>query len=188
MKFIIKNNVEKEYIINKSKFIVILRRFDDLNEFENLINAIKEEWKNATHYCYAYILNNHEKCSDDKEPSGTAGLPILNVLKKNKLDNILCVVVRYFGGIKLGSGGLIRAYSNTVSDTINNIKIIEKINYTDLTISFDYSKIKDVEHILEDCIIVNKSFNNNVVYKVKIDENMYNEIRKKLDNVKIKNM
>lgn len=185
MKYIINKNVNREYIINKSKFIVCLRVIDNKADIEVLLSKIKNEYKNATHYCYAYIVDSFEKCSDDKEPSGTAGLPILNILKKNNLTNILCVVVRYFGGIKLGAGGLVRAYSNTVSDTINEIEIIEQINYKNIKISFNYDKLKDIEYILKDCIITSKDFKDNIVFEVKINEILYEDIFNMLKNMNI---
>ena len=105
----IQKEITSEIIINKSRFITILTNINDIDKVKEKLEEIKKKYKDATHYCYAYIINNHEKCSDNGEPSGTAGMPILNVLKQNDLTNILCVVIRYFGGIKLGAGGLIRA-------------------------------------------------------------------------------
>ena len=105
-----KNTIE----IKKSKFITILYRINNVEEVNTILYKVSSKYSDATHVCYAYILNNIEKCSDNGEPSGTAGLPILNVLKKKNLTNILAIVIRYFGGIKLGAGGLVRAYSNSI--------------------------------------------------------------------------
>ena len=96
----IKNNIQNEIIIKNSKFICYLYKIKDINEINSILHNIKEEHINATHHCYAYILNNTQKSSDDGEPTGTAGIPILKVLEKNNLSNILAIVVRYFGGIK----------------------------------------------------------------------------------------
>ena len=115
----IKEEITNEIIINKSRFITVLTNINDIDKVKEKLENIKKTYKDATHYCFAYIINNHEKCSDDGEPSGTAGMPILNVLKQNNLTNILCVVIRYFGGIKLGAGGLIRAYSTSASEALN---------------------------------------------------------------------
>ena len=115
-------------IINKSKFIALIYYIDNINEINNLLDKVKKEYKDATHYCYAYILDNSEKANDDGEPTGTAGLPILNVLKKENLNHVLCIVVRYFGGIKLGAGGLIRAYSNATKEVIITKKYNEAEN------------------------------------------------------------
>ena len=190
MKNVIKKNYDYEYIINKSKFIVCLRLIYNKEEINDLISDIKNKYRDATHYCYAYIIDNIEKCSDDKEPSGTAGVPILNALKRNHLTNVLCVVVRYFGGIKLGTGGLLRAYSNSVNETIKKIGTKEKIEYLDLKIIFDYTKLKDVEYILSKCEILKKDFEDKITFEFKINKNEYDDILKKLNNLNIiiKNM
>ena len=152
-------------IINKSKFIALTYHIDNIDEINNLLDKVKKEYKDATHYCYAYILDNSEKANDDGEPSGTAGLPILNVLKKENLNHVLCIVVRYFGGIKLGAGGLIRAYSNATKEVI----ITKKFNEGYLIkIDIDYSNIKQIEYQLINSTIVEKNFNENPYYIVKI--------------------
>ena len=124
--YIIDKNIENEIIIKKSKFITKLYYIDDENEVKDIINSLKKEYKKSTHICYAYIVNRKEKAVDDGEPSHTAGKPILNVLQKKNVTNILCVVIRYFGGIKLGAGGLVRAYTKSASDAFKLINLIEK--------------------------------------------------------------
>ena len=109
-----------EIIINKSRFICLTCNIADVNEVNKKLEEIKNKYKDATHYCYAYIIGGMEKANDDGEPSGTAGVPILNVLQKEGLKNVLCVVVRYFGGIKLGAGGLTRAYTKAASGVLNS--------------------------------------------------------------------
>ncbi len=104
--------------IKKSKFIGYTYFCEDVEKANHYLKELKLEHKKATHVCYAYIINSSEKASDDGEPQGTAGMPILDVIKKQKLENVLVAVVRYFGGIKLGAGGLVRAYSDTASQTI----------------------------------------------------------------------
>ena len=104
----------EEIVINKSRFIAYKFDLVSLADVQTYLTQLKKEHKKATHICYAYVFNigaNCEKCSDDKEPSGTAGYPILNVIKKKNLTNTLIAVVRYFGGVKLGAGGLVRAYT-----------------------------------------------------------------------------
>ena len=120
----IKNNTQNEIIIKNSKFICYQYKVKDLDEIYNILNNIKEEHKDATHHCYAYILDNIKKSSDDGEPSRTAGFPILKVLENNNLNNILAIVIRYFGGIKLGAGGLVRAYTKSVTNTLTEDNII----------------------------------------------------------------
>ena len=110
-----------ELIINKSKFIAYKFTLNSLEEVKSILTNLKNEHKKATHICYAYIYNRDivsEKCSDDGEPGGTAGYPILNVLKKKNLENIMVAVVRYFGGVKLGAGGLVSAYTKACSEVI----------------------------------------------------------------------
>ena len=123
----IKNNIENTTIIKKSKFITKLYKIDNIDEIKDILDELNKKYNDSTHICYAYIIDGKEKCSDNGEPSGTAGMPILNVLKKNNLDHILAVVIRYFGGIKLGAGGLTRAYSNSVIEAISKDNIIELV-------------------------------------------------------------
>lgn len=123
--------IEKEctniYVINKSKFISFAYPVDCEEECKNLISLCKSKYKDATHVCYAYLLASPrvEKCSDDGEPSGTAGKPILELIKKKKIQNILIIVVRYFGGKKLGAGGLIRAYTTSANLVLDNVINVE---------------------------------------------------------------
>lgn len=106
------------YEISKSKFYSYFYEVHSLDEIEKIFDDLKSEHKRARHFCYAYILDDNgtkEKYSDDKEPKNTAGAPIMNVLKRKKLRDVLIVVVRYFGGTKLGAGGLVRAYTKATS-------------------------------------------------------------------------
>lgn len=104
--------------VKKSKFIALYYETNSVDEVTNIIQELKQEHRKAKHFPYAYKTNNNIKKSDDKEPSGTAGMPILNIIEKNNLNNCLIVVIRYFGGIKLGAGGLLRAYSNAAKEVI----------------------------------------------------------------------
>jgi len=107
--------------IKKSKFMALYYEIKQLEDINLILDDLKKEHKKAKHFPYAYKVKNNIKKSDDKEPSGTAGMPILNIIEKNNLDNILIVVIRYFGGIKLGAGGLLRAYSNAAKETLKII-------------------------------------------------------------------
>lgn len=104
--------------IKKSKFIGYYYEVTSVEEVNTILDNLRKEHKKAKHFPYAYKINGQIKKSDDKEPSGTAGMPILNIIDRNNLNYALIVVVRYFGGIKLGAGGLLRAYSNTAKETI----------------------------------------------------------------------
>ena len=172
MKYEIDKNVSNEYIINKSRFICLLYKIYDVNDVTTIFDEVKKEYKGATHYCYAYIVDNKEKCSDDGEPGGTAGLPILNVLKKNNLTNILCIVVRYFGGIKLGAGGLVRAYSTSVSEALKLVSIKEYVKFETIVVITNYENIKDLEYLLREYEIIEKKFEEDIhfIVKIPIDE------------------
>lgn len=158
--------------INKSKFYCELIPINSLDEIDNIINNVKKEYKDATHYCYAYIFDNTKRFSDDGEPGGTAGMPILNVLEQNNLDHVIAIVIRYFGGIKLGAGGLVRAYTNSVCESINNSKIIELIKGKKISIEFTYDNIKQIDYLLKDANVIGKEFNSNVTYIFNIQDNI----------------
>lgn len=178
----VKENIENEIIINKSRFITLLIKINNLDEIEKNLKEIKKKYKDATHYCYAYIIGNKEKCSDNGEPSGTAGMPILNVLKQNDLTNILCVVIRYFGGIKLGAGGLIRAYSTSASEAVNKTNIVNLIKGYKIVIEFNYDNIKQINYLLKD-IQIKKEYGNTITYTFYIKEDSLNKIENELSKI-----
>lgn len=185
----IKNNIDNTIIIKKSKFITKLYKINNLDEINKIINELKINYKDATHICYAYIINGVEKCIDDGEPSGTAGIPILNVLKKNNLNYIIALVIRYFGGIKLGTGGLLRAYSNSIIETLKLVDIVELIEGYNITIAFNYDNIKYIDNLLKNIEIIDKQYDNLIKYNFNIEKNMYNTIKRllveKCDNINI---
>ncbi len=168
------------YEIQKSKFITTLFRIDSLEDVKQYLKEVKEEYPDATHHCYAYILDGKERCSDDGEPSGTAGIPILNVLKQQNLDHILCVVTRYFGGIKLGASGLVRAYSKSVSEALENCLIVALDPGYEMTITFPYSVIKNVDFLLKNYEIQSKDFQKDVTYQFSISKKEYPILLEKL--------
>ena len=146
----IKDNIENTIEIKKSKFITKLYRVNNIEEINTILNSVSNEYRDANHVCYGYIINGLEKCSDNGEPSGTAGLPILNVLKKKNLTNILAIVIRYFGGIKLGAGGLVRAYSNSAIEALKLTSNIELVEGYLIELEFSYDQVKLVDYILND--------------------------------------
>ncbi len=167
----IKDNIENTIIIKKSKFITKLFKVNSVEEANNILIKLKQDYKDSTHICYAYIIDNKEKCFDDKEPSGTAGMPILNILKKNNLTQILAVVIRYFGGIKLGAGGLTRTYSNSIIEALKLTDIIElQIGYL-VSIEFNYDNVKLIDYMLNDKKIIEKLYNDNIIYKFYLNQN-----------------
>lgn len=150
---------EDELIIQKSRFIGYVRRVESEEEAQQFIQEIKKLHYNATHNCSAYIIGENDeiqKANDDGEPSGTAGIPILEVIKKLHLKDTAVVVTRYFGGIKLGAGGLIRAYGRTTSKAIQTTGIVKRQLMQGVSITVDYTllgrlenDIRQSDHILE---------------------------------------
>lgn len=114
----IEHNSQILEVINKSKFLAYSFCVNTDSDILNALEYLNKNHPDATHICYAYKLGGKEKCSDDGEPQGTAGKPILDVIKKSNFNNVLVAVVRYFGGVKLGAGGLLRAYSNSASKVL----------------------------------------------------------------------
>jgi uncharacterized YigZ family protein len=161
--YTIKSNIENTIIIKNSKFITLLIPIEDLSSINNLIATVKLNYPKATHYCYAYIIDNLKHTSDDNEPSGTAGLPLLNVLEKHNLTNILCIVVRYFGGIKLGRNGLVRAYTKSLTECLNKATILKLVTGYEISLTIPYSKQKDLDYLLKD-YKVTKSYQNDISY------------------------
>ena len=176
MKSIISKEIY-EVTIKNSKFIGVIIPIESINDVKDNLNIIKDEYKNATHYCYAFKLINDKGFSDDREPNKTAGIPILNVIEGNDLVNVLVVVIRYFGGIKLGPGGLIRAYSNTTKEVINKSTIVDLINGFYLSITFPYSLEKEINYILRNSLIKDKIYKEDCTYIIEVTKDV-------LDNLK----
>lgn len=165
-----------EITIKNSKFIGIAIPIKSKEEIKENINILKEKYKNATHYCYAFNFINDKGFSDDGEPNKTAGIPILTVIEGEDLINILVVVIRYFGGIKLGPGGLIRAYSNAAKGAINKSKKIDLINGFEVSITFDYTNEKEVNYLLKNSIIKNKEYTDNCTYIIETTKDILDNI------------
>lgn len=138
-----------KWIIKKSEFICTLIPCNDEEKVEQIIHIYQDKYHDANHNCIAYIVGNKKKANDNGEPSGTAGLPMLDVLEKNGLTNIIAIVTRYFGGIKLGAGGLTRAYRQSVADALKEAEIVEKYSVPLYDITIDYSFTKKFEHLLK---------------------------------------
>lgn len=173
----IKTNLTSEIIIKNSRFICYLYKINDLNDINIYLSNLKTKHKDATHHCYAYILNNLKKSEDDGEPGGTAGIPILKVLENNNLTNVLAVVIRYFGGIKLGAGGLVRAYTKSITSTLDNSNIVTLIEGYNLDITFNYNQTKEIDYLLKDIKIHNKTFNTNIKYNIDIPSQFLETIK-----------
>lgn len=139
----IKEGVTTELVIKKSRFLTILIPLFQLQEVEKEIHYVKQKYPGANHYCFAYIIRQDgvvgERCSDDGEPSGTAGWPMLNVLKMKGLENVMAMVIRYFGGTLLGTGGLVKAYTQSVQSALDSAWIVTMEYSQKIAVALDYT-------------------------------------------------
>lgn len=182
-------SVSKEYIheytIKKSRFICHLNFVNTPEEAKSYIRMIKDIHADASHNCSAYIVGAIEKVDDDGEPNGTAGLPMLDVLKHHGLNYVVCVVTRYFGGIKLGAGGLIRAYSKSVSEALLTAPILNIIPGVIYLIKFDYDKTKILDYQLDanNYPVLNKNFAGKVEYTVELPFSQVHAFLELINNI-----
>ena len=180
----IEEPIETEIVEKKSKFIGDLFYVESSEEAENKIKEIKKKYFDAKHHCIAYrtIENGQiiEKSSDDGEPSGTAGAPMLNILQKNNLVNVLIVVTRYFGGILLGTGGLVRAYSNTLLKAIEDSSKIKKCLGEELEVGLEYSEFETFKYYCKNnkIKITNTKYLENIICKIELEEEKKQKIIK----------
>ena len=175
-----------EFEEKKSKFIGYIKPINTKLEAEEFIEMIKRKHPDATHNCSAYrVIDNGQeyfKVDDDGEPSGTAGKPMGDILTYMEVENLVVVVTRYFGGIKLGAGGLIRNYAKTVKLAVQEAEVVEFIDKKLYLADFSYEKISEVDTVIESCSgeILEKDFNERVTYRVKLSE----EGKKFLEEIK----
>ncbi len=164
----IKKAIQIEINVKKSQFICSLVPTKTKAESKEVIKKFNDKYSDATHNCTAYIVSDGEGFDDDGEPGGTAGKPMINVLRKNEIHNVTAVVTRYFGGIKLGAGGLVRAYSKSVMEAISKAEILEIEEYDIYNLIFEYSDIKTVDGEVRNnkLDIVNKEYSNKVSYDI----------------------
>ncbi len=192
MKMQVKDSITNEIIITKSKFITFLFPVFSLEEIKEKLNEFKENYKDATHICYSYILDeNTFKYYDDGEPSSTAGAPIYQVLKGNDLVYTMCVVIRYFGGTKLGVGGLVKAYSNSCIEALKKANISMYETLDTYILSTNYSFYDKLEYFLRSnsIDIVEKSFDEKITLKIKTNEKSLELIRDSFSyNIKIEKL
>lgn len=147
--YTVKPEGSEEVTIQKSRFIGYVKRCETEEEAQAFIQEIKKKHSDATHNCSAYMIGEHDliqKANDDGEPSGTAGVPMLEVLKKRGLKDTAVVVTRYFGGIKLGAGGLIRAYGSTASEAITTTGVVQRQLMQEIKVKIDYTLLGKVEN------------------------------------------
>ncbi len=171
----------------KSRFIANIFHVENVTEADEKIKQINKKYYDAKHNCYAYIVDGIEKCSDDGEPSKTAGAPILDILKKNQFTNVLVIVTRYFGGILLGTGGLVRAYSEATKRAIENSDVVEIVSGERYIIEVSY---ENVNNVLYWCNKLNIKICENV-YETSIKltiESTKEDKEKLINNVEIENI
>jgi uncharacterized YigZ family protein len=169
----IANAVQSEINVKKSQFICSLFPTKTKAESKEVIQKTNERYSDATHNCTAYIVIDGEGFDDDGEPGGTAGKPMINVLRKNEIHNVTAVVTRYFGGIKLGAGGLVRAYSKSVMEALSEAEIVEIEEYDVFKLTFEYSSIKlaDTEIRNNSLEVIDKEYSDKVNYHVVSKDN-----------------
>ncbi len=165
--------------IKKSKFITYLHRCESEDEAREYIRSIKKEHPQANHHCSAMIIQDIMRSNDDGEPSQTAGHPMLDCLMHHHMQNIVAVVVRYFGGIKLGTGGLVRAYSSSVQEALQHATLTESVEFTEYEISFPYDLIGKVDHYLRShqIEITFTDYNENVLYHILVLEDITKDLQ-----------
>lgn len=159
--------VTAELIIEKSRFIACAKRVESVEEANAFIAERKKKYYDATHNCYAYIIGDKAKFSDDGEPQGTAGLPMYECIKNNHLDFVCVVVTRYFGGIKLGAGGLVRAYSGGVSEVLKACRRVEMRSCVRAEVTCDYTLYQSLRRALTSrCVIEQVDFSDRVALSI----------------------
>lgn len=193
----IKEETCHEIIIDKSRFITYLNRAENEEEAKAYIAKLRKLHPDASHHCSAFIYGEHnefQRSSDDGEPSGTAGVPMLECLRKNHMQDIVAVVVRYFGGIKLGAGGLIRAYSKSISNALQHAKLVEVKTMAQYQCQFSYDLIGLLDHYFSKhhIQILEKTYEEQVCYLYISDTNLQDDLMEiskgKIINTYLKNL
>lgn len=183
----IAQNTTYEQTIKKSRFICSIARVSSEEEAQQFIASIQAANKKATHNCFAYMIGDNDQIqreSDNGEPSGTAGIPILESLKLAKIHNVVAVVTRYFGGIKLGAGGLIRAYSNTTTEAIHQAGLVQQIKQAILKITVTYALHDPLLYYLKEnnLEVASEEYGVNVETSIYVNETDLKDVKEKLIN------
>lgn len=183
--FTVRNDGQDQFEEKKSVFIGYAKRVNSEEEAKEFVDTIKNKHKDATHNVYAYIVGENmgiQRYSDDGEPQGTAGIPVLEVIKKNKVTDVAVVVTRYFGGTLLGAGGLVRAYSKGAAIAIENANVVEKVEGVSLNIITDYDLLGKIQYACgqNNWYIENIEYTDKVAIKIYCETNMVEKIRSKI--------
>lgn len=178
-----------EYTEKRSKFLAFAFHVESVDEVKAIVQQYEKEYYDARHVCYAYMLGaNREnfRAVDNGEPSGTAGKPILGQINSNELTDTLIIVVRYFGGVKLGTSGLIVAYRIAAAEAITNAQIEERTVDELITVSFEYPLMNQVMRVVkeEDPAIVNQDFQMNCLLTLRIRQGLAEQLRNKLGKIR----
>ncbi|XFA99761.1 YigZ family protein [Candidatus Izemoplasma sp. B36] len=185
MNSILKKTIN-EIEIKKSRFIAVACPVNEESEIQDLLKSLKKDYVGASHYTYAYTLGdtgNIQKASDDGEPTRTAGFPILEVISKNNLTNIIIVVIRYFGGTLLGAGGLIRAYSSSASEVIKLVTLTKKITTYECIVTCSYDNLGNIDRYLrENTNLINVAYDSEITFTFKINALDFEEVKSQLFN------
>lgn len=184
----IENSYFTKWEISKSRFLTYLKHVENETDAQEFINSIKKKHFDARHNCSAYIIGERseiQKSSDDGEPSGTAGSPMLEVLKKNELSDIVVVVTRYFGGIKLGAGGLIRAYGKSVTLGLEVSQIVKKSIFNCYQLEINYDLLGMLENYLHqnEIRIQDKAYTDKVIFTILLPQNFTDSTLKDITNL-----
>jgi len=185
-----KSEIVIETEVKKSRFICHITQADNSEQAHKFIEKIREQHPQACHHCWAFQTEEPGSsrsigCSDDGEPHGTAGKPMLNVLSHCDIGEIVAVVARIYGGTKLGTGGLARAYADSVKNALEQLKTIEKIQWQQAKIEFDYSLQSGIEQLFQrlNIEILNSDFKDKVSLIFRYDETNYEEINQQLNDL-----
>lgn len=183
-KTILENTMQAEIVEKKSKFIANIFYVETQEEAEEKIKEVKKQYYDARHNCFAYSIFTKdgiiERFSDDGEPSGTAGAPMLNILSSQNLRNVVVIVTRYFGGILLGTGGLLRAYTGATMEALKKVQIIEKYLGLEVNIEVNYSNLEKLKYYLKqnEITILSSEYLENIKVLVEISKEKLEEIEK----------
>lgn len=183
----IKKEAYFEQTIEKSKFICHLNHVESKEDADLYISEIRKKYKDATHNVPAFIVGNKMEMmwqSDDSEPQGTAGAPILDILKREGITNVVAVVTRYFGGIKLGTGGLVKAYQSSAKMALENAVICDAYEMTKMSFSIDYNTYQKIESLRnKEFEIIDKIFNNDVTITIVSLKEISEDVLKMITNL-----
>jgi len=183
--FTINNESKITYMASNSKFIAILMPIKNKNDAISKLKEISEKYWEASHRCYAYIVDDIKKFSDNKEPIDTAGKPILRALENNDLNYVLCVVIRYFGGTLLGKSGLIKAYNSSATSAIKQCDLIDVVKGYEINISFDLNMLSVINDYFRNVNIIKKNINLICNYTILLNLDEFNIYAKEFERFQI---